>query len=108
MTNSELVNNLNALGEFLETQKNRNKSLLKPEAQFIVFKNRQSMINAYNPYKDTPDTLKEQYADTEIQSHLPDLLNAEADVNISKIKLSDFTEEAWANDMILLEFMIEE
>lgn len=108
MTNAELVNNLNALGDFVETQKNRNKSLLKPEAQFTVFKNRHSMINAYNPYKDTLDALKEQYDDTEIQSHLPELLNAEADVDISKIKLSDFTEEAWANDMILLEFMIEE
>lgn len=106
MTNQEIINRINQIGEIIDVR-------LPAKASYALNKNRKTLIKEYDCYFEEFTKLQEEYPDggDTYQKELIDILSIENDVPIHTVP-EDILETA-THDLSLevfqaLEFMLEE
>lgn len=110
MKNIDVVNALNNLGAFVKAQNTSETAFLSVGGQFAIKCNNNALLGVYKPYEETLNSLREEHKDNEkeFSQKAAELLNIEVDVDIRKVKEEDFKDGIKFDQIMLLDFMIEQ
>lgn len=101
MTNIEIINALNGITKFTEDEK---EPCLTIKGLFALHKNKKILLDNYKVYVETLEALGNNPDSEKIQQ----LLQQDVNIDIVKITQDDFLEGTTFNNILSLEFMIQD
>lgn len=110
LKNFEIINYLNNIDAFAESEKKANKALLSVKGQFAVKRNLNKLLEEYKVYDDVrKGIMADDISENERNEKIRELLNTDAgEIELRKITEDDFYDGCTLSDITLLDFMIKE
>ena len=108
MKNKEIIVALNNVATFQKKQQEKG-TLLDVKGQYYLKKNRDELLNAYKPYEETMNEIKENDAlsEDEKNKQIKELLEVEVEISIQKIGLDNLKDGIVVEEIDMLEFMLD-
>lgn len=102
ISNLEIINHLNNISKFVDTENKSNRALLSAKGEYAINRNKKTLLEAYKVYEEALGKIKDNKEEVE------KLLELEVEIeDLRYISEDDFRDGITANVIIALEFMTE-